>query len=356
MALTQLSMKTTNQRVNGGKRSVTRYSILLRILRAANDKLDPKNVISTIMDSIKRFIPCEAWSILLMHSNRNELVFERARGTAADRLTYAKLKVGEGIAGWVALHEEPVIVNDVTKDKRFNSSFDKASNFKTRSILCVPLISRGQLIGVVELINRKSTSYRFTRRDLTTLTMLLGPIAVSLHNAMLFQETEKLAITDDLTKLYNTRYIHSKLGRMIEERRASRERFSIIFLDLDGFKSVNDSYGHLVGAKTLVEIGRIIFETVGKKDEVARYGGDEFVVLMPKADALEAREMAERIRNAIASHDFLGMMPAHIKLSASFGISVFPDHAETLTELIQKADSAMYAVKYSGKNAVQLAH
>jgi diguanylate cyclase (GGDEF)-like protein len=290
-----------------------------------------------------------------MHSNQNELIFEGARGAAAKRLAYAKLKVGEGIAGWVALHGESVIVNDVTLDRRFNSSFDKASNFKTRSVLCVPLISRGQLIGVVELINRKSRSYRFTQRDLTMLTTLLGPIAVSLHNALLFQETEKLAITDDLTKLFNTRYIHTRLGKMIEERKASREQFSLIFLDLDGFKSVNDSYGHLVGAKTLVEIGKTIFNTVGKKDEVARYGGDEFVVLMPKAGAIEAREMAERIRSAIVAHNFEAMLPSYIRLSASFGISVFPDHAETLTELIQKADSAMYAVKYSGKNAVQLA-
>ena len=317
--------------------------------------MDPKNVISTIMDSIKTIIPCEAWSILLLHQNANELVFERARGKAADRLTYARIKVGEGIAGWVALHCEPAIVNNVALDERFNSSFDKASNFKTRSILCVPLISRGKLIGVVELINRKAAGHRFTRRDLATLTKLLGPVAVSLHNALLFQETEKLAITDDLTKLYNTRYVHSKLGTMIEERRNTRERFSLIFLDLDGFKSVNDRYGHLIGAKTLVEIGKIIFSTVGGKDEVARYGGDEFVVLMPEADAVRSREMAERIRHAIDTHDFKAMLPAEIKLSASFGISVYPDHADTLTGLIQKADNAMYAVKYAGKNAVQLA-
>jgi diguanylate cyclase (GGDEF)-like protein len=336
-------------------RAVTRYSILLRILRAANDKLDPKDVIETIMDSIRRIIPCEAWSILLMRSDQNELVFEGTRGSAASKLAYARLKVGEGIAGWVALHREPAIVNDVTHDPRFNSSFDKASRFKTRAILCVPLISRGILIGVVELINRKSNHCRFTKRDLNLLLMLLNPIAVSLHNALLFRETEKLAITDDLTKLFNTRYIHSRMSRMLDERRNTRERFSLIFLDLDGFKSVNDSYGHLVGAKTLVEIGKIIFNTVGKKDEVARYGGDEFVVLMPKAGAIQAREMAERIRNAIVSHDFQAMLPSHIRLSASFGIAVFPDHAETLTELIQKADNAMYAVKYSGKNAVQLA-
>ena len=331
------------------------YGELLRILRAANDKLDPKSVISTIMAGIKNMIPCEAWSILLMDSDQNELRFEGARGVAAQKLTSAKLKVGEGIAGWVAQHSEPVIVNDVSRDQRFNSSFDKVSSFKTRSILCVPLISRRQLIGVVELINRKSPGNKFSKRDLNDLKTMLSPIAVSLHNALLFRETEKLAITDDLTKLYNTRYVHSRIGQLIHQRRKNKERFSIIFLDLDGFKSVNDNYGHVVGARTLVEIGNVIYRTVSRNDEVARYGGDEFVVLMPNAGGSDAREVAEKIRNAIALHDFREVFPGPIPITASFGISVFPDHAETLTELIQKADKAMYAVKYSGKNAVQLA-
>jgi diguanylate cyclase (GGDEF)-like protein len=350
-----MKQKSNNRSSGNGASAEYHYGNLLKILSAANHILDPRNVIRSIMNGIKKLIPCEAWSVLLMDSKQNELIIEDARGVAAQKLANAKLKVGDGIAGWVAKHRQPVIVNDVTLDRRFNAGFDKVSKFKTRSILCVPLISRRELIGVVELINRKSPDYRFTKRDLTLLTTMLGPISVSLHNALLFQETEKLAITDDLTKLYNTRYIHSQLGRMIEERRKSRAQFSIIFLDLDGFKTVNDSHGHIVGARTLVEIGRVIFDTVGKQDVVARYGGDEFVVLMPQAGALEARQTAERIRQAIVSHDFHAVLPSPIPITASFGISVYPEHAETLTELIQKADNAMYAVKYSGKNAVQLA-
>jgi len=172
----------------------------------------------------------------------------------------------------VAQHRKPVIVNDVSADLRFNSRFDKAHSFKTESILCAPLLSRGQIIGVVELINKKSRNRRFAKSDLGNLLLLLGPIAVSLHNALLFQETEKLAITDDLTKLYNNRYINRCLTKMVEQHRKKDQNFSVIFLDLDGFKSVNDSYGHLIGGKTLVEIGKIIFGTVRKQDVVARHG------------------------------------------------------------------------------------
>ena len=334
---------------------IRKYNILLKIVRAANDRLDPQSVIGIIMDNIQKLIPCEAWSILLLSKNQEELVFERARGIGADQLTYARLKVGEGIAGWVAAHRKPAVVNDASSDSRFNSQFDQTTQFQTRSVLCAPLISRNRVVGVVELINKKSRTRKFSIRDLKTLLALLGPIAVSLHNALLFQEKEKLVITDDLTKLYNNRHIHQSLTEMIETYKKRKKKFSVIFLDLDGFKSVNDRYGHLVGGKTLVEIGKIIFNTVRKQDIVARYGGDEFVVIMPQTEETEAYAIAERIRQAIRSFDFQKVMRKQIRLSASLGISVFPQHAENLIELIQKADQAMYRVKYAGKDATQMA-
>jgi diguanylate cyclase (GGDEF)-like protein len=291
-----------------------------------------------------------------MSKDQDELVFQGARGASGENLRYMKLKVGEGIAGWVARQGKPTIVNDVRKDDRFNSRFDETTNFRTRSILCTPLISRGQVIGVVELINKKSKGYHFTQRDLKNLVALLGPIAVSLHNALLFQETKKLAITDDLTKLYNNRYVNQRLNEMIREYHKNGKAFSVVFLDLDGFKKVNDRFGHLIGGRTLIEIGRLIFNTVRNVDVVARYGGDEFIVIMPDTNAGDAYLMAEQIRLAVQNHDFRDALQHEIHLSASFGISVCPDHAETLTELIQKADNAMYGVKYSGKNAVQLAN
>lgn len=332
-----------------------RYNILLRIVKAANDRLDPQSVIGIIMDNIQKLIPCEAWSILLMSEDQAELVFERARGAGSDSLTYARLKVGEGIAGWVALRRKATIVNDVAHDRRFSSKFDETTKFSTRSVLCAPLISRNQVMGVVELINKRSKTQRFSERDLSTLLTLLGPIAVSLHNAVLYQEKEKLAITDDLTKLYNNRFIHLYLHEMIDKHRENEGRFSLIFLDLDGFKSVNDHYGHLIGGQTLVEVGKLIHDIVGEASVVARYGGDEFVVIMPGAGQEQAVSTAERIRNAIENHDYLRVVKKEIHLSASLGISVFPLHADNITELIQKADQAMYEAKYSGKNATCVA-
>jgi diguanylate cyclase (GGDEF)-like protein len=341
-------------RTNGLTES-KKYHILLQIIRTANDKLDPSNVMRIIMDNIQKLIPCEAWSILLLTSEGQELEFERARGQAAGVLTRSRLKVGEGIAGWVAQHKKPLLVNHAQEDRRFNKSFDKKTKFHTRSILCAPLISRNRLLGVVELINKKSKDGRFSQADLKTLSTLLGPISVSLHNALLYREAQALTLTDDLTRLYNSRYVFQWMATLINRFKKTNKSFSIIFLDLDGFKSVNDSYGHLVGGRTLVEIGKIIAKNVRKKDRVARYGGDEFVVILPGAGESEAMVIAEKVRLAIQHYDFQSALQKEIHLSASFGVAVFPEHGDSVTELIQKADQAMYRVKYSGKNAVQIA-
>jgi diguanylate cyclase (GGDEF)-like protein len=339
--------------VTKGKLSESeKYHILLRIIKTANDKLDPSSVMRIIMDNIQQLIPCEAWSILVLTPEGEELEFERARGQVAPAFVRARLKVGEGIAGWVAQHRKPLLVNSAQKDRRFNRNFDNQTNFITRSILCAPLISRNRLLGVVELINKKSKDYRFTNADLKTLATLLGPISVSLHNALLYREAQALTLSDDLTRLYNSRYVFQWIGNSVQRYKKLNKPFSIIFLDLDGFKTVNDRYGHLVGGRTLIEIGKIIAKAVRKRDRVARYGGDEFVVMLPAAGEAESMGVAEKIRLAIQNYDFQTALQKEIHLSASFGVAVFPEHGETATDLIQKADQAMYRVKYSGKNAV----
>lgn len=343
--------RTSNQRALAARK----YPFLLRIIRAANDRLDPASVIGTIMNNIQKLIPCEAWSILLLSKDQDELMFERARGIGASELRFARVKVGEGVAGWVAKHRKPTIVHDVGADERFDSKFDKKTQFTTRSILCAPLLSRNQVLGVVELINKKSRSKRFTKRDEKMLLTLLGPIAVSLHNALLFREIQQLVVTDDLTRLYNNRYVNQVLAEMIERHSRKNQKFSVIFLDLDGFKSVNDQHGHLTGGKTLVQVGKIIFDATRKEDIVARYGGDEFVIILPNTNGEKALEAGEQIRNAIRSHNYQQSLKYDIRLSASLGVSTYPDHGATVSELIQKADNAMYRVKYSGKDAVQLA-
>ena len=335
------------------RRVTQRLAVLTDIVKTANSILEPRKVIETIMTRIQQLIPSEAWSMLMVDEEKQELTFELALGEKAKDVQGFRVKIGEGIAGWVAQTGKPTIVNDVSKDPRFARRFDSETHFKTRSILCAPLISRGRTIGVVQVINRRGG--RFTQADLDLLLTLVEPCAIAIENAILFQRTEQLTITDDLTKLFNSRYLNVYIGREIKRCKRHGIPLSIIFLDLDGFKSVNDQHGHLAGSRTLTEVGGILAEAVRESDILARYGGDEFVVVLPETPPGGALVIAERIRRAIASHPFLREEGLEARISASFGIASYPDHALTPEGLIQKADQAMYRVKEKDKNGIEVA-
>ena len=177
-----------------------RLQVLGDIVSTANSSLEPSRVVAVIMSQIQQLIPSEAWSILLVDEDKKELTFEMALGEKGEDFGDIRLKIGEGIAGWVAKTSKPVIVNDVSRDPRFMRRFDEQTQFQTRSVLCAPLVSRGNTIGVVEVMNREARS-RFTKRDLKLLLTMVEPAAIALENALLFQRAERLAVTDDLTKL-----------------------------------------------------------------------------------------------------------------------------------------------------------
>jgi diguanylate cyclase (GGDEF)-like protein len=330
-----------------------RLAILTDIVKTANSILEPRKVIELIMAKIQQLIPSEAWSMLMVDEERRELAFELALGEKAKDVSSFRVKIGEGIAGWVAETGKPTIVNDVSRDPRFSGKFDSKTRFRTRSVLCAPLISRGRTIGVVEIINRQGG--RFTRTDLSMLLTLVEPCAIAIENAILFQKTEQLTITDDLTRLFNSRYLNVYIGREIKRCKRHGIPLSVIFLDLDGFKRINDLYGHLAGSRTLAEVGGILAQAVRESDILARYGGDEFVVVLPETPPGGAMVIAERIRRAIEQHVFLEGQGIQARVSASFGIASYPDHALTPEGLIQKADQAMYRVKERNKNGIELA-
>lgn len=331
-----------------------RLQVLGDIVSTANSSLEPSRVVAVIMSQIQQLIPSEAWSILLVDEDRKELTFEMALGEKGEDFGDIRLKIGEGIAGWVAKTSKPVIVNDVSRDPRFMRRFDEQTQFQTRSVLCAPLVSRGNTIGVVEVMNREARS-RFTKRDLKLLLTMVEPAAIALENALLFQRAERLAVTDDLTKLYNSRYLNSYLGKELSRASRHKNSLSLIFLDLDGFKEVNDGHGHLCGSRTLFEVGAIIKRSVREEEVVGRYGGDEFVVILPDTDASGSVLVAERIRQALKCHPFLKELGLDVRITASLGVSCFPEHGSTPQDLIQKADQAMYSVKERGKDAVALA-
>ncbi|HET8945807.1 MAG TPA: GGDEF domain-containing protein [Candidatus Polarisedimenticolia bacterium] len=218
----------------------------------------------------------------------------------------------------------------------------------------VALRCRGRLVGVVAL-HARGRDARLAPSLERMLRGLLEPLAVAIDAALLLKKSQELSVTDDLTHLFNVRYQNAALRREVSRSRRYRVPVSLIFLDLDGFKSVNDQHGHLWGSRTLVEVGAVIRSVVREIDVVSRFGGDEFTVILPQTDARGAKVIAERLRQRIASTIFLRAHGLEVKVTASFGIATYPDHGRTEEDLVTRADQAMYAAKEAGKNRVQSA-
>jgi diguanylate cyclase (GGDEF)-like protein len=221
-------------------------------------------------------------------------------------------------------------------------------------VVAVPLICGERILGVIEGI-REGSSYAFKKTDVALLDSLALPIASALANAVRIAEAERLSQTDDLTKLHNARYLRQFLLNEIRRARRYGTSVAALFLDLDDFKQINDEHGHLVGSHVLMEMAAVILSSIRDTDAVARYGGDEFVIVLPDTGTELAGQVAERIRHRITRHNFTGGRRLQLSLTASFGVAAFPKHASSPQQLIACADTAMYEAKAANKNCVRFA-
>jgi diguanylate cyclase (GGDEF)-like protein len=221
-----------------------------------------------------------------------------------------------------------------------------------RSILCYPLVRRGEKIGVLELINKADGA--FNSEDQELIEMMLGPLAVAIRTVDMFEESERLTITDDLTKLFNYRYLKKYLEADVKRCLRYKKKVSLLFIDVDGFKKINDTFGHLVGSQALSEMGQVLKGMVRETDVVGRYGGDEFVIVLPETPLNGAMVIAERIRKKVEECDFIAQNLS-IRLTVSLGVANCPKHTLTAEGLIKKADAAMYRAKELSKNSIKVA-
>lgn len=221
---------------------------------------------------------------------------------------------------------------------------------RSRFIVAVPLICGERVLGVLEGIRERP----FRKAEVGILDSLARPIASALANAVRISEAERLSQTDDLTKLHNARYLRQFLLNEIRRARRYGSSVAALFLDLDNFKQVNDAHGHLAGSHVLMEMAAVILSSIRDTDAVARYGGDEFVIVLPDTGIDLAASVADRIRTKIATHSFNGGRSLKLSLTASFGVASFPQHASSPQQLIACADTAMYEAKAANKNCIRL--
>jgi diguanylate cyclase (GGDEF)-like protein len=335
------------------KRQLQELSIFHDVAKALTSTLNLDSVLQTIMDKMAEYFRPDTWSLLMVDESKDELYFAIAVGDAADTLKTLRLKMGEGIAGWVAKHGEALIVPDVYTDPRFAKRVDDMTKWKTRSIICIPLRAKHRVLGVIQLINCVIES--FSDNDMLLLQALCDYAAIAVDNARAVEKIQELTITDDVTGLYNARHLYKTLEAEVYRSARFGYEFSVVFIDLDHFKHVNDTYGHLVGSKLLAEIGYMIKTHLRLIDYAFRYGGDEFVILLPQTPKESAQVVAKRLRDVFRQCKFLRDDSLNINVRASMGIASYPEDAKSAHEIIRQADEMMYTVKNTTRDNIAVA-
>jgi len=344
-----------NPNVPTERREAGEVAVFQELGKALTSSLQLDQVLRTIMEKIDEFLRPDNWSLLLLDEAKQELYFELAVGKASQALKDVRIKLGQGIAGWVAQHGEVVIVPDTSKDTRFFGKVDEKTKMETRSIVAVPVRFRDTCLGVIELINCVGPD-GFDPRDLKLLEALSDFAAIALENARHVKRIHELTIKDDCTSLYNARHMGFILDTEIYRSQRYNYEFSIVFIDLDHFKQVNDTHGHLVGSRLLAEMGDALKTNCRLIDFAFRYGGDEFVILLPQTSKENAIKVARRLHKLIRETVWLGKEGLDIRITPSVGLAAYPVDSKTKEGLLHLADEAMYLVKNTNRDDVAVAN
>jgi diguanylate cyclase (GGDEF)-like protein len=317
---------------------------IIAAVREANATLEPKRVADWLVDQAQGWIPAPCWAVVAHDLNGHLNVIADA-GLSPN--------LGPALwssANWVMRHAVEFSSADLADDPRSGPG-------SVGTAIAFPLICRNRTVGALVALDPASSSSAPSLGPTVMLALrsVLEPCAIALDNALALQKAEALSVTDDLTRLYNSRYLNLVLRR--EAKRASRSGrpLSLLFLDLDGFKQVNDQHGHLAGSKALVEAAAIIRACARETDVVARFGGDEFALILPDTGREGALSVASRIRERLRSAQFLASDGLALHLTASIGQATLPDAAVSAEELLRAADMAMYKVKAAGKDGIHIA-
>jgi len=318
---------------------------------------DQKSAAQTALAGLAPLVRADRWTIYLAGLERGQLE-ARFEPLAVRGLTESERALPEG--DWqLALHSDSLMLLTGTESQAARDAFATNETLREtdgeRRILAVPLVNGERVVAVLEAVREGSAARDFAANDATLLSALALPLSAALANSVRIAEAEKLSQTDDLTKLHNARFLRQYLIAEVKRARRYGSTVTVLFFDLDDFKEINDHYGHLAGSHVLMEMATVILTGVRDTDVVARYGGDEFVVILPETNLEMVAGVAERMREKIAAHIFTGGRGLRLRLTASFGVAAFPEHSQSPQQLIADADAAMYEAKAAHKNCVRFA-
>ncbi len=325
--------------------------LFVDVARALTSTLELEIVLTTVMTKMAQFFGPERWSMMLVDKEKNDLYYVIAVGEDSNSLRGLRVPMGEGIAGWVASTGNPMVVPDTSVEPRWQDFSRRNLGLEIQSIACMPVRSAEGVIGVIQLLNSKIDL--LSDYSVQFLRVLCDFTAIAVRNAEDMKRIHMLSITDDCSGLFNARHLYTLLAEQLA--RPGKPPFCLLFMALDRFKSINDTHGHLVGSRLLAEVGEMIKRVVGTENPGFRYGGDEFVVLLPDMTKRGGREMAVKLFHALRESRFLTNEGLSLELRGSFGMATYPDDGHDVESMIKAADDMMYYVKGTTRDNLAIA-
>lgn len=332
---------------------VKALEVMAELGKTITSTMQPQEVLRVMLKKTSELLQPGIWSMMLLDETTHQLKYEiLINDPSVDRSK--PVEIGEGLHGWVAKYGNPIFVSEQKLEKY---AIPKHLEYmgKNDSIMIVPLKSKNKILGTIHLQRNLREKPPYTEDDFNILQTVGDYAAIAIENANNFHKVESLTIRDDLTSLSNARHLHHILDTEVNRSQRYHKPFSMIFMDIDHFKKVNDTYGHVHGSELLKEVAEVIQKNIRVVDFGARYGGDEFVIVLPETGKDEAFNIAERIRSSIEKNKFLERGGLSIHFTASLGVATFPQDADSKDGLIKMADHAMYDSKKTSRNKVTLA-
>lgn len=317
-------------------------SVISHLAEILTSSLDIREIYDSFVKELGKVVDFNLATIALVEGEELNLLALSSEGSAAWQ-TGDKLPLKGTATEWVVIHKAPLVEPNLTEESRFWTAKNHLKQ-GIQSMVFLPLIVNDKAIGSLSLGSRHPNAYAQSQVQL--LSQLASRIATPIENARLYAEAEQRARIDQLTGLWNRRHLEERIQVEIGRHSRYGGTFSVIILDLDFFKAFNDSYGHLAGDKLLKQLGAVMRDTIRGTDEAFRYGGDEFAILLPQTTLRDAYEVAERVRDRVASE----IKVDDVSVTASFGLASWPVDGVRINEVIAAADIALYYAKQSGGN------
>lgn len=332
------------------RQTVQKLRIFDSLGKTLTSSLDLSEVLRIVVEKLGGLVESKNFALLLVDDTSNHFFYQFPK--SEDQ--HNSFHLGRGILGWCLERGKGDLFNQPSDDPLFDEEVDGVVVKNPRSMITLPIMSRGSVLGLLVFFREQSDA-PFTDEHFRLLQTFSDYVAIAVENARNYKHVQELTVTDDLTKLYNSRYLHLVLERELARSERYKEDFSIVFIDIDNFKGVNDKNGHMVGSSLLKEFGDFLLTMIRTSDVAIRYGGDEFVLVLPRTTKRDALTFVNRLVETLHNHVFLKTKHLTIKMTASFGIATFPEDGKNIDQIISAADKAMYIVKRGSKDGVYAA-